>query len=138
MKNKDKFYCDFCNSYLEAERKYAFINNIFTYSLILDTLPKVLIIQLKRFKMMKEICRKISYCVNIPFEINLNFLLHNSTKYQNSTNYHLRSMIVHVGSGLQQGHYFSIVKISDEWFKFDDENIQVDNILKIIKIAFKS
>ena len=71
--------------------------------------------------------KKLSYNINIPFTINLDFLLQNTDKekYYDSTYYKLSSIVVHVGSGNEYGHYFAIVNINDKWFKFDDDNISV-------------
>lgn len=42
-----------------------------------------------------------------------------------STFYELNSFIVHVGFGLNQGHYFSIIKHKNAWYKLDDEVVKV-------------
>ena len=106
-------------------KEYILIYN----SLILSTLPDILIIQLKRFKVIGEQCKKLFYYVSLPFDLNLNFLLYNKYEYSNnnSTIYKLKSMIIHVGSGLQQGHYYSIVKneLDNKWYKLDDEYVVV-------------
>ena len=120
LKNKDKFYCEVCNNHLEAEKTIVF-----------DRLPKSLIIQLKRFKIEKERIRKLSFCVNFPFELNLGFVLDE----KKSSYYNLSSIVVHVGSGLNQGHYFSIVKHKDNWYKLDDEIVRLikqENIIEIM------
>ncbi len=95
-------------------------------------MPNVLIIQLKRFKYISDKCKKISFSVNIPFDINLNFLLYNKKSYQNSTCYTLNSLIVHVGSGIQHGHYFSLIKNKDKWYKVDDDKVQEIDLSTVI------
>ena len=100
----------------------------------MNKLPKVLVIQLKRFKIIRETTVKISSCVNFPFEINLNYLVTSSSQTQGayvnsnkSTFFTLNGFIVHYGQGLNQGHYISIVKCqsSGVWYKIDDDNIKV-------------
>lgn len=38
--------------------------------------------------------------------------------------YDLVSFVVHCGVGLNRGHYISVVKSGDEWFLFDDEQVE--------------
>lgn len=33
---------------------------------------------------------------------------------------------MHIGNGLQYGHYVSIIKCKDKWLLFDDESISVN------------
>lgn len=63
----------------------------------------------------------------------MNFMLFNKNEYSISTMYRLKSMIVHVGSGIQQGHYFSIIHKNNKWYKIDDETVSVSNIHYILK-----
>lgn len=85
--------------------------------------------QLKRFKVINEICIKLQYFVSIPFDLDLNFLMYDKFNYlsSNSTFYKLKSMIIHVGQGLQKGHYYSIIynSCTNSWYKLDDENVVV-------------
>lgn len=70
---------------------------------------------------MDERAKKLCYSVNVPFDINLNFLLLDPKKETKGTYFVLNSIVVHVGSGLQQGHYFSLVNNQSKWFRVDDE-----------------
>lgn len=92
---------------------------------MLETLPKILIVQLKRFKIINQAQKKLNYCINIPHDIRLDFLLKEKEKYKNNTLYNLYAIIVHVGSGNEYGHYFCIIKIAGRWVKFDDDVITV-------------
>lgn len=92
---------------------------------MLDTLPRILIVHLKRFKVINYSQKKLNYFINIPNDINLDFLLKEKQKYKNNTLYNLFAVVVHVGTGNEYGHYYCVVKISGKWVKFDDENVTV-------------
>jgi ubiquitin C-terminal hydrolase len=92
---------------------------------LLDTLPKILIIHLKRFKVSNYSQKKLNYFINIPSEIRLDFLLKEKEKYKENTLYNLFAIVVHVGTGNEYGHYYCVIKIAGRWVKFDDENVLV-------------
>jgi ubiquitin C-terminal hydrolase len=109
-------------------------NSIYSFicRVVLKTLPKLLIIQLKRFKITQYGLRKATYCINIPKELRMDYLLEKTEKELNNDNsyfYSLNSIVVHVGQGSEYGHYYSLLKISDKWFKYDDEKINVTKLL---------
>lgn len=118
--------------YKKQKKSKIIINyiNLIVISLSINSLPETLIVQLKRFKYDEDKFKKISYFINIPHEINLNILLYDNNKKKNCL-YMLNSLIIHVGCGTTQGHYFSIIKKSNEdnsslsyiWYKVDDEKV---------------
>ena len=116
LRSKDKFLCENCNCLQEAEKQVKLI-----------TLPKILIIQLKRFKMTNN-CQFEQLCglVNIPEEINLEFLIREKDILPEKTyNYCLRSIVIHVGSRSEYGHYFTLVKSdNNKWIIYNDEKVQ--------------
>lgn len=117
LRNKDKFYCDKCNCLQEAEKQVK-----------LETLPKILIIQLKRFQMEGYIkMKKLNSFINIPLDIDINFLLKEKSKNSNNnTHYTLHSFVVHAGTKGDYGHYFTIAKIDEEcWAMFNDEKCEI-------------
>lgn len=93
---------------------------------MLDTLPKTLIIHLKRFKVTNYSQKKLNYAINIPHEIRLDFLLKEREKHTGKSLYDLIAIVIHVGTGNEYGHYYCLVKISGKWVKLDDEQITVD------------
>ena len=115
LRRGNKFYCDRCNALQEAEKK-----------VILETLPKIVIIQLKRFQMIcdknKVEFRKLSSFVHIPLTMDFSMLLEKGKESQ-KTLYSLRSIVVHAGSRGEYGHYVTLVKNqeNDYWIKFNDE-----------------
>lgn len=93
----------------------------------METLPKILIVHLKRFKVIQSYQKKLNYSINIPDNIKLDYLLkeRNNQNQNEKTLYNLSAVVVHVGSGSEYGHYYCLVKVSGKWIKFDDEAVQV-------------
>jgi ubiquitin C-terminal hydrolase len=96
---------------------------------MLDSLPKILICHLKRFKVSNYSQKKLNFFINIPYNIRLDFLLKEKEKYKENTLYNLFAVVVHVGTGNDYGHYYCVVKISGKWVKFDDEAVSVNYYL---------
>jgi len=42
--------------------------------------------------------------------------------------YDLAAVVVHCGTGINRGHYFSIVKSHRFWLLFDDDLVDVSNL----------
>jgi ubiquitin C-terminal hydrolase len=114
LRSKDKFYCEKCNCLQEAEKQVKLV-----------TLPKILIIQLKRFKMtMYGQLEKLCGLVNVPSEINLDFLLKEKLP-EKSYNYYLRNIVIHDGPKIGYGHYFTLVRYSNnKWIIYNDEKVE--------------
>lgn len=91
----------------------------------MESVPNILIVHLKRFKVYQNYMKKLNYSINIPDNINLDFLLNEKNKNKKEALYSLSAVVVHVGSGIEYGHYFSLVKHFNKWYKCDDENIHV-------------
>lgn len=110
----DKFYCDKCCSLQEAQKRMK-----------IKKLPKILVVHLKRFKFIEQLnqYKKLSYRVVFPLEIILQNTSHDAL--QPEKRYNLFSVVVHLGSGLNHGHYVSMIKSANTWLLFDDDNIDV-------------
>ncbi|XP_073990635.1 ubiquitin-specific protease 12/46 isoform X3 [Rhodnius prolixus] len=137
----NKFKCDHCSSYQEAQK-----------CMRVKKLPMILALHLKRFKYMEQYNRhiKVSHRVVFPFELRLfntvrnwKLLLMCSDNYffiliislmtsiffqsDDAVNpdrmYNLVAVVVHCGSGPNRGHYISIVKSHDFWLLFDDDMV---------------
>ena len=113
-------YCDFCFQKNQSHKS----------NMIMKT-PKILIIQLKRFKvnMYGQVCGKITDKVEYPVtKLDL-------SKYSNDTKnvYNLFAVNLHHPLGpfnsINFGHYTSIVKsrLDNKWYHFDD-NSEIENI----------
>lgn len=107
LRGANKYFCDECNCHQEA-----------TKTLRIHKAPKVLILQLKRFKYAEEVngFKKLSYRVPFPFHL----------RVEGSENlYELFAVIVHIGSMIRSGHYVCMVKKQGTWVIYDDERIQM-------------
>lgn len=117
----NKFKCDKCNSYQEAQKRMR-----------VKKLPMILALHLKRFKYVEHYNRhtKVSHRVVFPLELRLfNF---SDDAVNPDRMYNLVAVVVHCGSGPNRGHYISIVKSYDFWLLFDDDIID-----KIDQSAFE-
>jgi ubiquitin C-terminal hydrolase len=104
--------CDKCKRRVKSQKK----------TLLWKT-SDVLIISLKRFNNTSKINRYIEY----PEVLNLDqYSLNYGTNKKNK--YCLDGYIVHMG-GLSGGHYYSVCrnKLSNRWYKYDDDSISVYN-----------
>lgn len=114
LREQDKFYCDMCCSLQEAERRMR-----------VKILPQVLSLHLKRFKFMEQFkkYKKLSYRVVFPLELRL---CNTSDDAEDPDRlYSLFAVVVHVGSGPNQGHYVSLIRSHGTWLMFDDDCVEV-------------
>lgn len=93
-----------------------------------------MIVHLKRFKFIERIQRhaKLSHRVTFPLEIRVDVSILNLDYfdiliYQKPSEelYELRSVVVHLGSNANAGHYVCCVRSRETWLLFDDENVQI-------------
>ncbi|GJN21399.1 hypothetical protein PR202_gb08870 [Eleusine coracana subsp. coracana] len=107
----DKFFCDKCCSLQEAEK-----------GMKIKKAPQILVVHLKRFKFIEQLNRhkKLSYRVVYPLELKLN-----SISEDTDCEYSLFAVVVHLGSGPNQGHYVAKIKSHDHWLSFDDDNVEM-------------
>ncbi|XP_041008744.1 ubiquitin carboxyl-terminal hydrolase 4-like [Juglans microcarpa x Juglans regia] len=108
---KDKYFCDKCCSLQEAQKRMK-----------IKKPPHILVIHLKRYKYIEQLGRykKLSYRVVFPLELKLS-----NTMEDADSEYSLFAVVVHVGSGPNNGHYLSLVKSHNHWLFFDDENVKM-------------
>eukprot|EP00894_Picocystis_sp_ML_P001329 jgi/Pico_ML_1/51846/g356.t1 len=114
MKGNEKFMCDGCGGALwEAERRMR-----------IKHLPKILSLHLKRFKVNESLGRvhKLNYRVAFPIQLKLC----NTTEDADNPDvlYTLFAAVIHIGAGLNHGHYVCIAKSQNQWLLFDDENVE--------------
>ncbi|GAA5909816.1 uncharacterized protein JCM6883_003102 [Sporobolomyces salmoneus] len=101
--------------------------------LAITRLPKILIIQLKRFTSYSSFSAKVETNVDFPLEdLDLGYLLPpKSTSnrfdlnlpHEANTNYELYALVNHLGSENTSGHYTAIVRKGDTFLEIDDESI---------------
>lgn len=108
-----QWFCEICNQLTDAEKK-----------LDLWTLPRVLIIQLKRFTYDLSNNSKIETFVDYPpHSLDLNSFVKNPT-YDQKTRYDLIAVSAHTGN-LVGGHYTTYAKnfLQQQWYHFNDTTV---------------
>lgn len=108
----NKFKCDNCCSYQEAQKRMRVKKS-----------PMILALHLKRFKYMEQFNRhiKVSHRVVFPFELRLFNISDDAVNPDRL--YDLMAVVIHCGSGPNRGHYISIVKSHGLWLLFDDDMV---------------
>ncbi|KJE97465.1 ubiquitin specific peptidase 12 [Capsaspora owczarzaki ATCC 30864] len=111
LQSDQKYFCEQCCALQEAQKRMR-----------VKKLPKVLALHLKRFKYIEELqrYRKLHHRVAFPLELRLF-----ETSDEDSAFYDLVSIVVHVGSGPNRGHYIAIVKSHGYWLSFDDDYVDL-------------
>ncbi|KAL0008201.1 hypothetical protein SO802_009703 [Lithocarpus litseifolius] len=102
--------------------------------------PPVLQLQLKRFEydFMRDTMVKINDRYEFPLELDLDrengkYLSPDADKTVRNL-YILHSVLVHSG-GVHGGHYYAYIrpKLSDQWFKFDDERVTKEDVKRALE-----
>ena len=99
-------------------------------------LPNLLVITLKRFCWNFETMNrtKINDYFEFPLELELSRYAFPGRKEQNPHyfDYRLCGIIIHSGSA-ESGHYYSLIKINDQWFEFNDKRVSPWDITNNLK-----
>jgi len=112
---KNKVKCDTCNK-----------KQISTKQFKLESLPKILMIQLKRFDYTKGIASKITTAVSFPKkDLTLNTHATEDKETAAERSYDLVGIIYHNGDSIGRGHYVSVVKNNknNTWNLCDDSRV---------------
>ncbi|NWS59589.1 UBP1 hydrolase, partial [Chunga burmeisteri] len=122
---EDKYFCENCHHYTEAER-----------SLLFDKMPEVITIHLKCFAAsgLEFDCYGGLSKINTPLLTPLKLSLEEwSTKPTNDT-YGLFAVVMHSGITISSGHYTASVKITDlNSLELDRGNFITDQMYEMIK-----
>ncbi|NXP46503.1 UBP1 hydrolase, partial [Heliornis fulica] len=122
---EDKYFCENCHHYTEAER-----------SLLFDKMPEVITIHLKCFAAsgLEFDCYGGLSKINTPLLTPLKLSLEEwSTKPTNDT-YGLFAVVMHSGITISSGHYTASVKITDlNSLELDKGNFIPDQMYDVIK-----
>ncbi|CAH1393809.1 unnamed protein product [Nezara viridula] len=108
----NKFKCDHCSSYQEAQK-----------CMRVKKLPMILALHLKRFKYMEQYNRHIKVSHRVVFPLELRLFNTSDDAVNPDRMYNLVAVVIHCGSGPNRGHYISIVKSHDFWLLFDDDMV---------------
>ncbi|XP_071168781.1 uncharacterized protein [Mytilus edulis] len=84
----------------------------------LDSIPKNIVIHLKRFN---GTLRKVNKKVDVSFDLHLRNHVSNGKELEDKAQ--LFGVIFHAGRSASNGHYYSFVKFGQHWFKIDDMKI---------------
>ncbi|CAM9192142.1 unnamed protein product [Scytosiphon promiscuus] len=119
LTKKNKFFCESCHALQEAEKKIR-----------LKRLPRVLTLHLKRFKYVESLenFAKLSHRVVFPLELRTPNMTDEAGEADaDGRLYRLFAVVVHIGRGLNHGHYVAVVKSGGRWLLFDDEIVELVN-----------
>ncbi|KAK0097183.1 hypothetical protein PV326_003041 [Microctonus aethiopoides] len=108
----NKFKCDHCSSYQEAQKRMR-----------LKKLPMILALHLKRFKYVEQYNRHIKVSHRVVFPLELRLFNTSDDAVNPDRLYDLVAVVIHCGSGPNRGHYISIVKSHGFWLLFDDDAV---------------
>ncbi|CRK95749.1 CLUMA_CG009206, isoform A [Clunio marinus] len=108
----NKFKCDNCCSYQEAQKRMR-----------VKKLPMILALQLKRFKYMEQYNRHIKVSHRVVFPLELRLFNTSDDAVNPDRMYDLMAVVIHCGSNTNRGHYISIVKSHGFWLLFDDDMV---------------
>ncbi|XP_029473927.1 ubiquitin carboxyl-terminal hydrolase 1 [Rhinatrema bivittatum] len=121
---EDKYFCETCHHYTEAER-----------SLLFDKMPEIITIHLKCFAAngLEFDCYGGLSKVNTPLLTPLKLSLEEwSTKPTNDL-YGLFAVVMHSGITIGSGHYTAYVKVTDSNLELDKNNFIVNQMHEMIK-----
>lgn len=96
-----------------------------------SSLPRCLVVVLKRFGCNETSCYKINHQVTFPLDLEIKQEWCAENLSENIPSYTLTGVIVHSGS-LSGGHYWSYVKKGEKWYKCNDDTVSevhMDNTL---------
>ncbi|KAM7163339.1 uncharacterized protein RBU57_008990 [Macrochelys suwanniensis] len=114
----DQFYCETCGSKQDATSRFYF-----------ETLPQILVLNLKRYQFDGNRFTKLHYEVSVPFSLTVNLKEQTveNMDFQLSSQvrqYELFAMCHHSG-GIDGGHYVAEIKSYENkcWYEFNDTTV---------------
>ncbi|XP_049810548.1 ubiquitin carboxyl-terminal hydrolase 36 isoform X1 [Schistocerca nitens] len=113
LEGDDAYRCERCHRKVPANKKFS-----------LEKPPMVLCIQLKRFSMLGA---KLNKHVEFPQRLDLTRYLCPQSQYRGGQplTYRLTSLVLHMGSSVNCGHYTAVAQTSTgHWYQFDDSSVR--------------
>ncbi len=55
---------------------------------------------------------------------------------EEETPYELYAVLVHEGIKAESGHYYAFVKVKDEWYRFNDQEVSMASKLQVFDYNF--
>ncbi|CAF0841218.1 unnamed protein product [Adineta steineri] len=112
-----QYFCSQCNDLTKATEKTTFVG----------PLPKLLIIQLKRYTFGRNSAYKPKLDMLIRYPLRDFKLIKGEEQYD------LQAVSMHQGYNLMSGHYTAYAKNNDQWYRFNDEEVtKINNNNEII------
>jgi ubiquitin carboxyl-terminal hydrolase 36/42 len=109
LSGENLYRCIKCKQLVPAIKRYT-----------LHKASKILLINLKRFEFGKN-SHKLSHLVRYPEYLNVKSYMSEENSHDQSLNYRLYAVLVHIGSSMHSGHYYSYVRSpNNRWYKADD------------------
>lgn len=121
LSGENQYRCIKCKQLVQAMKRYT-----------LHKAPKILLINLKRFEFGKN-SHKLSHHVRYPEYLNVSPYMSEENLNDQPLNYRLYAVLVHVGSSMHSGHYFSYVRSpNNRWYKADDTTMTPCDINQVL------
>ena len=122
LSGENLYRCMKCKQLVEAVKRYT-----------LHKASKILLINLKRFEFGKN-SHKLSHLVRYHEYLNVSQYMSEANPNDQSLNYRLYAVLVHVGSSMHSGHYFSYVRSPNNcWYKADDTTMTQCDLNHVLK-----
>ncbi|KAJ0183776.1 hypothetical protein K1T71_000199 [Dendrolimus kikuchii] len=110
MSDDNKYFCNYCGTLCDAEK-----------SVLIETPPKYLILVLKTFKFHTKVQMQTKLMLST---------LHNPTVTLPTVRssgvhsvYKIYALVIHDGTTLDSGHYYTVANDNDQWYVFNDEEV---------------
>jgi ubiquitin carboxyl-terminal hydrolase 36/42 len=121
LSGENLYRCIKCKQLVPAVKRYT-----------LHKASKILLINLKRFEFGKN-SHKLSHLVHYPEYLNVSQYMSEESANDQSLNYRLYAVLVHVGSSMHSGHYFSYVRSpNNRWYKADDTTMTPCDLSQVL------
>ncbi|PPS98260.1 Ubiquitin carboxyl-terminal hydrolase of the cysteine proteinase fold protein [Cryptosporidium hominis] len=122
LKGENRYMCPKCNQRSDASKQ-----------LLIEKLPPLLTIQLKRFSYVGHGSRKPNKAINFSDVLDLQPYISSKTYSESSYIYKLWAVVCHSGNTLSCGHYYTHAKsIDNKWYCFNDDYVKptrIENVL---------
>lgn len=109
----NKVHCDNCESRQEHQKRTR-----------VKKLPSILVLHLKRFQYLGQYNRPLKLSHRVVFPLELRLVDVSDDAVNPDRMYDLAAVVVHCGTGINRGHYFSIVRSHRFWLLFDDDIVE--------------
>ena len=121
LSGENLYRCIKCKQLVQAVKRYT-----------LHKASKILLINLKRFEFGKN-SHKLSHLIRYPEYLNVSPYMSEENANDQSLNYRLYAVLVHVGSSMHSGHYFSYVRSpNNRWYKADDTTMTLCDLNQVL------